>query len=137
MGGKDSGFREVEHTADWMLEVWAPSLSGLLEQAARGMYALSGVEIKEGDRNFTSFELRARDPEILLVRFLSELLYYGERENIAFDTFELDHSGEVLKVRLGGAEIISVKKEIKAVTYHNLEVKQLVGGLEASIVFDV
>ena len=137
MGGNDSGYREIEHTADWMLEVWAPTLPGLLEQAARGMYSLSGVDIKEGNRSSTSFELRARDPETLLVRFLAELLYYVERENIAFDKYELEHSGEVLKARLEGAEIISMKKEIKAVTYHNLEVQQHERGLEASIVFDV
>lgn len=137
MGGNDSGFREVEHTADWMLEVWAPTLPELLEQAARGMYSLSGVEIREGNRNSASFELSYRDPETLLVRFLAELLYYEERENVAFNRYELELSGEVLKARLGGAEITSVKKEIKAVTYHNLEVKQHAGGLVASIVFDV
>ena len=37
------GYREIEHTADWELKVWAPDLRGLLEQAARGMYALSGI----------------------------------------------------------------------------------------------
>jgi len=43
MDNSQSGFREREHTADWELQVWAPSFSGLLEQAARGMYALSGT----------------------------------------------------------------------------------------------
>lgn len=137
MRGSDSGYREIEHTADWMLEVWGASLAELLEQAARGMYALAEVEIKEGDRSAVNFELRGRDPEILIVRFLSELLYYGERDNIAFDTFDLALSGDVLQARLGGAEIVSIKKEIKAVTYHNLEVKQNPRGLEARIVFDV
>ena len=36
------GFREHAHTADWELEVWAPDLPALLEQAAHGMYAISG-----------------------------------------------------------------------------------------------
>ena len=26
-----AGYREVEHTADWELEVWATDLAGLLE----------------------------------------------------------------------------------------------------------
>ena len=39
------GFREHAHTADWELEVWAPDLPTLLEQAARGMYAISGVQL--------------------------------------------------------------------------------------------
>jgi hypothetical protein len=40
-----AGFREIEHTADWELEVWAPDLPALLEQAGRGMYALAGVRL--------------------------------------------------------------------------------------------
>jgi SHS2 domain-containing protein len=38
-----AGYREREHTADWELEVWAPDLPRLLEQAARGMYRLAGL----------------------------------------------------------------------------------------------
>ena len=30
-----SGFQERPHTADWALDVWAPDLIGLLQQAAR------------------------------------------------------------------------------------------------------
>ena len=37
----------MEHTADWELEVWAEDLSGLLEEAAGGMYELMGVEVSE------------------------------------------------------------------------------------------
>jgi len=29
---ENPGYREVEHTADWELEVWAADLPGLLEQ---------------------------------------------------------------------------------------------------------
>ena len=43
-----AGYRELEHTADWELEAWADDLPGLLEQAARGMYALSGVRLDGG-----------------------------------------------------------------------------------------
>ncbi|MFC2053874.1 archease, partial [Chloroflexota bacterium] len=31
-----AGFREIEHTADWELEVWAPDILELLKQAAIG-----------------------------------------------------------------------------------------------------
>ena len=30
MVGQLAGFRELEHTADWQLEVWAPDLPGVV-----------------------------------------------------------------------------------------------------------
>jgi len=57
------GFREREHTADWELEVWAPDFPGLLEQSARGMYALSGLRLQTGSRQSRSISLHGEDKE--------------------------------------------------------------------------
>ncbi len=133
-----SGFAENEHTADWEMEAWAPNLSSLLEQAARGMYELSGITLAEGPRQARQFELEALDAENMLVRFLSELLYYSEQECLAFDTFELHTDGEEkLSAHLSGAPIENLGKQIKAVTYHNLAIRRTDEGLEVNIVFDV
>jgi len=137
MDTQAAGYREVEHTADWELRVWAPDLGGLLEQAAQGMYTLAGAHLKDGPRVARKLELPLRDPESLLVKFLTELLYYGEQEGLAFDQFELSLEGDLLHARLGGAPLARLNKEIKAVTYHNLAVVKTERGLEASIVFDV
>lgn len=138
MSNKKAGYLEREHTADWELEAWAPDLSGLLEQAARGMYALSGVTLKPGPRLRREITLHALDAESLLVRFLSELLYYEEQERIGFDSFNIQVEGEnILHARLEGAPIAEIHKEIKAVTYHNLVVRRTDNGLETSLVFDV
>lgn len=137
MDGKDSGYREIEHTADWMLEVWAPDLPSLLEQAARGMYTLSGVRLEGGDHRNIAYELDFLDPESLLVRFLGELLYYGDQESLGFDGFQIRVEGNHMDALLSGLSIRSRDKEIKAVTYHNLKIKSTKRGLEARIVFDV
>ena len=44
-----AGYRELEHTADWALEFWAPNFTELLEQAARGMYSLAGAQGQDED----------------------------------------------------------------------------------------
>lgn len=132
-----SGFREIEHTADWQLEAWAPDLTGLLEQAARGMYSLAGARLAQGPRCVRLLEITAEDAETLLVRFLSELLYLQERENLGFDEFEFDLGENSLAVHLTGARLASWGKEIKAVTYHNLKVSASPRGLDVNIVFDV
>lgn len=132
------GFREHAHTADWELEVWAPDLPSLLEQAALGMLALSGVKLQAGSTQERSLKLAAPDRESLLVRFLTELLWLEQDEHLGFDRFSIRLEGEYHMVaQLNGATITSMDKEIKAVTYHNLAVRVTPEGLHTSIVFDV
>ena len=132
-----AGYREIEHTADWELFVWAPDLSALLEQAARGMYRLSGTRLYPAPRRSHEFDLPASDPERLLVAFLSELLWLVEQDGLGFDTFFLNLTDAGLHARLEGAPVAAQSKEIKAVTFHNLAIRQTAIGLEVNIVFDV
>jgi SHS2 domain-containing protein len=132
-----AGYREVEHTADWELEVWATDLPGLLEQAARGMCALAGIRLQAWPRLSRQMSLQAGDPESLLVSFLSEILYHLEQEGIGFDHYQINLDGLNLQAELEGARLESIQKEIKAVTYHRLAVRQTETGLRVNIVFDV
>jgi SHS2 domain-containing protein len=134
---KNAGYREIEHTADWELEVWAPDLAGLLVQAAKGMYALSKTELADGPRTWREFAGPYPDAETLLVDFLSELLFFGEMEDLGFDTFQIELDGEICYCRAGGAHLAAQEKEIKAVTFHQMAVVQDEGRLRVHIVFDV
>jgi SHS2 domain-containing protein len=132
------GFRENQHTADWELEVWAPDLPSLLEQAARGMYSLSGMRLQDGSRQACKIKLQGEDTESLLVRFLSELLWIEQEQGLGFDTFSIAiNTPNNLEAELLGSTITNLDKEIKAVTYHNLEVQTTQQGLRVIIVFDV
>jgi len=132
-----AGFQEIAHTADWELYVWAADLNTLLEQAARGMYSLMAARLQSSPRQRRCFEIHYLDNESLLVSFLAELLLLSELENLGFDTFDLQIESERLIADLSGAPIESIAKEIKAVTYHNLAIRNTASGLEANIVFDV
>ena len=132
------GFREHAHTADWELEAWAPDLPGLLEQAARGMYALSGMRLQSGLAQTHRITLQAEDAESLLVRFLKELLWLEEAQGLGFDRFFITVDDQLnLQAELYGFAIANLDKEIKAVTYHNLQVENTSQGLRVNIVFDV
>jgi protein archease len=139
------GFKEIPHTADWSVHVWAEDLPSLFAESARAMNTLAGIVIGKSPRVKRIFEADGSDAESLLVAFLSELVYEQEQENGAFDTFELKieepvetaSMGQKLKVEMEGAEIISVDKAIKAVTYHNLKIEKTNRGFETTIVFDV
>jgi len=127
----------VEHTADLGLEVWAPDLAGLMEEAARGMFELMGVVVSEESRCHRQLEIGADDREQLLVSFLEELLFIADSEELAFDGFLLNLVDTNLQARLEGGFIVDRSKEIKAVTYHYLEISETNRGLETSIIFDV
>lgn len=131
------GFEEISHTADWSVRVWAQDLPSLFAEAARAMNSLSGTRISSGPRLKRTFESEAPDAESLLVAFLSELVYYQEQENLAFDGFEIEVKSEKLKVEMEGANIESMDKAIKAVTYHNLKINKTNQGFKTTIVFDV
>lgn len=130
------GYDEIAHTADWALKVWAPDLLSLFITAARGMYSLLGVVQKPGERVNRKISIESQDMEGLLVEFLSELLYFCD-DGIAFDKFDLAIRPEYIGGSLAGGRIAAIHKEIKAVTYHDLVIRQTGDRFEVTLVFDV
>ena len=131
------GYLEISHTGDWALKVWAPDLPDLFEQAAHGMYALLQIDLQPGGRYECPLDLEAEDAEGLLVSFLSELLYLADQEDLGFDAFDLVIDGGHMSGKMIGSPVESQRKEIKAVTYHNLVIHATQQGVETTIVFDV
>ncbi len=146
-------FAEVEHTADWSLRVWAPTLEELFLDAARGMYALlgRGDEPAAGSQPAANGGLVATrgewrpvlatgdDHETLLVAWLHELLYATEVEGVAFDDFRIDAlTPTALRAQARGRPAARSERVIKAVTFHNLSIRPAPeGGYETTLVFDV
>ena len=133
----DSGYEEIEHTADLELHVWASDMAGLLEQAARGMYSLTETSIAGLPREKRTVIIPITGREIVIVDFLEELLFFMENGGIGFDKFQISKQGERWIIYLEGAPIHECAKEIKAVTFHGIDVRETDSGLEVNIVFDV
>ena len=132
-------FTVVEHTADWALRITGADLTALLVNAARGMSSLlvadpAALPLETARR----FELEAYDAESLLVEWLNELAYWAEMEQIVFREFELaDVTPTFLRAHVRGGHPPELLKHIKAVTYHDLHIRETAVGLEATVVFDV
>lgn len=135
----DTGFEEMEHTADCALHVWGQNLSELLLNAARGMNSLIAFDLASIPDNIEKrIELEAIDAESLLVEWLSELAYWAETEMLIFRRFELYNVTPThLQAVMHGGLASHLKKHIKAVTYHNLEIIEIKKGVEATVVLDV
>lgn len=113
-------------------------MAALLEEAAVGMYRLMGVELADRPRQRRRLEFDCGDDrEAMIVEFLGELLYLQESEGLAFDRIQLvDREGR-LNADLEGAAVRQQTREIKAVTYHRIQVRDTARGLETRVVFDV
>jgi SHS2 domain-containing protein len=129
---------EIEHTADWAIRIRATELNALFEHAARGMFNLIGRIEGESGMITRPITLQAADLETLLVSWLEELLYILESEDLMLSSSSVQiPSNTQLLATICLLPVTERWKEIKAVTYHDLEVQQTSDGFEVSIVFDV
>ncbi len=134
------GFEEVEHTADIALRVRGRDLRELLVNAALGLSALLAdrTEASVEATQTRQVEVEAFDPESLLVSWLSELIYWAEKDRFVCYGIEVQEvSSAHLKATCTGGCAPELRHHIKAVTYHNLQIIQTDQGLETTVVFDV
>jgi SHS2 domain-containing protein len=119
----------IDHTADVGLKAYGKNLSEAFENAAKGMFDIITDKSEIESIGQYNIELEAPDLEQLLVDWLSELLYLNSAKNQVFGFFklELDEKNNKLNAKIFGEKFdLSKHKigaEIKAVTYHMLEVK--------------
>ncbi|HEU4758345.1 MAG TPA: archease [Dehalococcoidia bacterium] len=132
----------MEHTADAGIVVHAADLPELFANAALGMFALMAelADVREGEEREIAVE--ARDRETLLVRWLTELLYYLDAEEMLFKRFEVQELSETaLRARAFGERIDPARHRlhfgVKAVTRHLLRIEPEDGGYRATVLFDI
>ena len=137
--GHRVAFEEIDHTADRALRIYGSNLGDLFLNAAQGMNSLMVAAPISGSEHREKFvALEAMDTESLLVDWLSELAYWAEIEMLVFEEFKIESvSSTHIRARLYGTRVKKLKKHIKAVTYHNLDIVQTDEGMTATVVFDV
>lgn len=135
----DGRIQIIEHTADWSLRVRGRDLEQLFRHAAEGMAGLLAGDAQATDSpDKRSVNLTSYDTEGLLVDWLSELAYWAERDGFVFRDFRVSElTSTTLAAMVHGAHVPELQKHIKAVTYHNLEIRRTGDDLEVTIVFDV
>ena len=135
-------YKFINHTADVGIKVWGESLESLFENAAYSMFdiltELDKVKVKES----LGVEIEGKRTDELLADWLRNLLYKFNGEGYLLREFNIEEiSKKGLKAKVGGEKLYlsrhTLKTEIKAVTYHQLEVKKIAKGWEAQIIFDV
>ncbi len=140
-GGMGAGFEVLEHTADYAVRARGRDLAELITSAARGMISLivdTGGLAAGGTR---SLQVEGEDAAGLVHDALRELLYLYEDGEVPVEVqvrASEDPPRAWLTVGTAGLEQARERLlgEIKAVTYHNLEIRRESGLLVTEIVFD-
>ena len=139
MSNNTSGFKELDHTADAAVQVWGDTLPVFFHQALLAFYAIAGVQFAmdaEIPQEIMELHLRETDLEALLIAFLSEMLYHLN-DGILCDLQEISIQENALDAKLIGKRGVSVQREVKAITYHHLQIELHDGVYKTEIVFDV
>jgi len=131
----------IDHTADVGIRVTAASPDALFETAALALTELMTDTALVEPRIERTVELKAESLDLLLVGWLQEILFLMETEELVFSVFKVRLEGATLQAALGGEpfnpEVHTRKWEIKAVTYHHLEVATHGDGWEARVILDI
>ena len=136
------GYELVEHTADIGIRVWADDAKGLFEEAARGFFDII-TDIKNVTAQIErTVTVRGSGWEEVMVAWLTELLYLYEVKGLLFCDFSVAEAdrGKVKGIARGerfNEKRHSIKTVVKAVTYHQLEIREQDGRWHAQIIFDI
>ena len=88
-------YREVEHTADWAIEVWGQDLAALFEHAAVALFEMQGADMTAEPTVTVVASCQGMDLETLLVGWLNELLYLSEMNDALFTRFQVAIVGDL------------------------------------------
>jgi SHS2 domain-containing protein len=139
-----AGYEYFEHTADVGAVVRGATLPRLFENAARALFDLLCDRRTVRPRRAVRIVVQGSSLEDLLVRWLSELLYRLETEDLVFSSFAVERVDR-LRLRARGrarGETIDrarhrLRREIKAVTYHQIRLVRGRSAWRVRLVFDV
>jgi len=135
-------YRELDHTADIRLEIRACTWPGLLKNAARAVSdtLTSSKSIRAQERRVITIE--APSQEDLLLSVMKQIHLLFEMKDFLTKSLKiLDCGPTALRAVARGerfdANRHTIKTEIKAITYHQLEVIHTWCGWRARVILDI
>ncbi len=134
------GYKILEHTADVRIRAQGDSLRELFESAVFGMMEILKPNVSAGAPAVEKIvALEAEDTTALLIDFLNDVLYSACTNKETYDKIIFKKlTPRALEATLFGVPALSFGEDIKAVTYHEADVKQNEQGKwETLLIFDI
>ena len=132
-------FETLEHKADLKIRVFGKTKEELFLNMLLGMDAGLRSELQTQKTKIRKIKIKSPDSAALLVDFLSEALYLTQINKEIYDNVKfVKFTDTEIEAELSGQEVERFGEDIKAVTYHGLEIKKTEGGKwEATVLFDI
>ncbi|MDO8684196.1 MAG: archease [Armatimonadota bacterium] len=135
-------FEHIEHTADKGVLAYGDTLEEAFENIAYGMFSLMADLASYQPSDVLKVEISAEDEVSLLRKWLKELLFTFEVERVLPVDFSVKEiaDGRLLaevRVRPFGPDIEWLGSQVKAVTYHGMEVDKFEHGYRVQAIVDV
>jgi SHS2 domain-containing protein len=135
-------YETFDHTADIGVRAFGRTVEEVFVHAAEALFEML-TDLDSIRLHLTrEVEINGSDPEDLFVRWLGELLYLCQGEEYLFREFSIFQlTPTSLKAQVRGERFDpsrhELKTEIKAITYHQVEVAQKDGGWVGKVIFDI
>lgn len=135
-------YRLIDHTADFGIQVFGADVKELFVNAAQAMFdQIVDTDTIKGLEE-TNIRVAGTDWPDLMVNWLRELLFlWNGREMLVKTSAVLSLSEYCLSATVNfdpyNPDHHVINSEIKAVTYHQIEVTDGATGWESKIIFDV
>ena len=139
-------FEFLEHTSDAFVAGYGDTLEEAFENVALGMFEVMTDTSKVNPLNKTTIKAEAEDKQALLYTWLEQLIIKFETEGNLYSKFKVNKIEETSNgFRLTSTEWgepYNPKKHqsrtaIKAVTYHDMDIRKEDGKFTVKVLFDI
>ena len=134
-------YKFTAHTADVRLQVQANTLEELFKVSLEGMNLLIKKNFCSKEKEFDlkeDIKIESIDATTLLIDFLSEVLTSCQINKAIYCNINFKHlSDKSLECIIMGIKVDRFDEDIKAVTYHEAEIKKENDMLQTTIIFDI
>ncbi len=135
-------YQTFDHTADVGIRVFGRTLEEVFVNAAYALFDQRTDLKKVREKISQEISVQGADREDLLIRWLGELLFLADSRGYLFREFSIRRLDSTSLKAVARGEIFDpsrhrLKTEIKAVTYHQVGVKETHEGWEARVIFDI
>ena len=132
----------IDHTADFGIHVFGSTAEDLFINAATAIFDVITDREKLARTQTQCLQVSGEDWSDLMVCWLRELLYWWNARQMLVKAVRIDQLSEKhLTAEIAGElfnpQKHSIDTEIKAVTYHQINVSDGPTGWQATVIFDV
>ena len=128
MSDEKEAYELIEHTADVAVKGYGRDLNEMFANAALGMFNVMTDTSAVKSVGEYRVEVESTDLQGLLVDWLTELLYLFDTQDVLLRGFDVSIDGNKLTATVRGESLDRerhpLKSDVKAATYHMLEINE-------------